>query len=202
MRKRTLYFVIFLLIFLFNCIELQAKDEIPEGWDKWVNSVYSPSAYEVGIDTKVFHSSPKSYYIKSNELTEIKTSYRPFASISQSLSSKDFWGKRIRVSAVLKGDSLNNKAVLFIHVLSRKDGKEEYLRQADDPIAGITGTTNWKQCSVVADVPENAHRFLYGLYIEGEGQAWIDDVNIEIVDKEIPEKGVWFPEKGKPYNLP
>ena len=29
MRKRTLYFVSFLLIFLFNCIELQAKDEIP-----------------------------------------------------------------------------------------------------------------------------------------------------------------------------
>jgi len=23
-----------------------------------------------------------------------------------------------------------------------------------------------------------------------------------IVGKEIPEKGVWFPEKGKPYNLP
>jgi len=202
MRKRTLYFVSFLLIFLFNCIELQAKDEIPEGWAKWVSSVYSPSAYEVGIDTKVFHSPPKSYYIKFIESDSKSNNYIPSGSIYQFLSGKDFLGKRIRVSAVLKGDSLNRKAVLFIHVLSRKDGKEEYLRQADDPIAGITGTTNWKQCSVVADVPENTHRFLYGLYIEGEGQAWIDDVNIEIVDKDIPEKGVWFPEKGKPYNLP
>jgi len=202
MRKRILYFVSFLLIFLFNCIELQAKDEIPDGWDKWVNSAYSPTAYEVGIDTKVFYSPPKSYYIKFIEPTSKSNNYIPSASIHQYLSGKDFLGKRIRVSAFLKGDSLNKKASLFIHIFSHKDGKAEYLRQADNPILGINGTTNWKLCSVVVDVPENAHRFLYGIYIEGEGQAWIDDVNIEIVGKDIPEKGVWFPKNGKPYNLP
>jgi len=170
MCRRTLYFVSFLLIFLFNCIELQAKDEIPEGWNKWDTQ----NVYEVGIDTKVFYSPPKSYYIKF--IGSVSKSYRYMlcGHIHQYLDSKEFLGKRIKVSAFLKGDNPNGKALLFIHVLSRKDGKEEYLRQADDPIAGITGTTNWKQCSVVADVPENAYHFLYGLYIEGEGRAGLD----------------------------
>jgi len=198
MRKRNLYFVSFLLIFLFNCIELQAKDEIPEGWNKWVNSQYSPSAYEAGIDTKVFHSPPKSYYIKFNELTEIKTSSRPTASIHQSLLIKDFLGKRIKLSAFLKGNNLTGKAAFYIHIHSVKDGREEYLRRGADD---IRGSTDWKLCTIIIDVEENASSFIYGLFIEGQGQVWVDDVNIEIVGKEIPEKGVWFPEKGKPYNL-
>jgi len=189
MCKRTLYFVSFLLILLVKCIELQAKDEIPEGWHKDSNG----AEYEVSIDKTIFRSAPKSYSIKSSESATPESGCELF----QTFDADKFLGKRIRISLFAKGD-IKNYSLLYLCVGS----KGRVIRGVNEL---ITSSVDWKNYTVVIDVAENVTYFRYGVTLSGRGQIWFDDLNIEIVGKDVPEKNVYFPtppKMDKPYNLP
>ena len=42
----------------------------------------------------------------------------------------------------------------------------------------IKGTTDWKEYSVVLDVPETATALAYGIFVSGAGTAWLNDVQM------------------------
>jgi len=192
---RTIFnYLVFCMMLIVSISSTPAKAEVPEGWIKWVSEKSPETAYEAGSDTKIYYSPPKSYYLKfiDNSKTEIAHSN---ASLYQDLRSDKYFGKRIKISAFLRGENLSDKARLFI--LISKDGK--HLKRAD---GGIVVSSDWKHDSVVADI-EDGSTFMYGLSMSGKGQAWIDDINIEIVGKDVPEKGViWQIEKDMPNNMP
>ena len=49
----------------------------------------------------------------------------------------------------------------------------------------IKGTTDWKEYSVVLDVPQNAHALAYGIFLTGTGTAWLNDVRLLEVGSEV-----------------
>lgn len=39
---------------------------------------------------------------------------------------------------------------------------------------------------IVLDVPEEAQEVAFGLLLTGKGQVWMDDLNFEVVGKDVP----------------
>ena len=50
----------------------------------------------------------------------------------------------------------------------------------------ITGTTDWKQYSLVVDVPADAQSLMFQATMLGTGEMWTDDFQIQIVDNNVP----------------
>src|SRR5262249_45969652 len=50
-------------------------------------------------------------------------------------------------------------------------------------------TTDWTRQEVVLDVPRNAVGVTYGFMLGGSGQAWLDDVAIDVVSEDVATTG-------------
>lgn len=61
----------------------------------------------------------------------------------------------------------------------------------------VTGTTDWKQYSVVLDVPDDAVNIYFGTLVQGAGNVWADDFKLETVGAEVAVTNKISPEAAK-----
>lgn len=111
---------------------------------------------------------------------------RGSAMLAQSIRADAYRGKRVRLSGYLKTIGVNEgTAVLFMRV----DG--EGVVQTSDYMQNrpVMLTTDWARQEVVLDIPRNAVGFTYGFMLGGSGQAWLDDVQIDVVGNDVPITG-------------
>jgi hypothetical protein len=108
------------------------------------------------------------------------------AMLAQSVRAEDYRGKRIRLSGYIKTIGVNEgTAVLFMRV----DG--DGVVQSSDYMQNrpVMLTTEWARQEIVLDVPRNAIGFTYGFLLGGSGQAWLDDVSLEVVSDNVALTG-------------
>lgn len=120
---------------------------LPPGW---FGGSSRAGLYEVGIDVGVRRSGTAAAYLTARG---IPTSGL-FSSIGQSVSAVSYRGKRLRLSAWVRADSISGDgAGLWMRV----DGATRAL--AFDNMIGtgraIRGTSDWVEYAVVLDVPEH-----------------------------------------------
>jgi hypothetical protein len=82
----------------------------------------------------------------------------------------------------MRGDGLNKELLAFDNMGNRP----------------IKGNTDWKLYEVVLDIPENTNKIAFGALLDGTGKVWIDDYNMEIVEKTVPTTGNY---SSSPKNL-
>lgn len=120
---------------------------------------------------------------------------RGSALLAQSIRADAYRGKRVRLSGYLKTIGVNEgTAVLFMRV----DG--EGVVQTSDYMQNrpLMFTNDWSRQEIVLDVPSDAIGVTYGFLLSGSGQAWLDDVQIEEVGKDVATTG----QPGGLYPLP
>ena len=111
---------------------------------------------------------------------------RGSAMLAQSIRADMYRGKRIRLSGYLKTINVNQgTAVLFMRV----DGNgvvqtSDYMQNRPMML-----TTDWQREDIVLDIPRDAIGVTYGFLLGGTGQAWLDEVSIEVVGKDVPTTG-------------
>lgn len=111
---------------------------------------------------------------------------RGSAMLAQSIRADQYRGKRIRLSGYLKTIGVNEgTAVLFMRV----DGDgvvqtSDYMQ--DRP---LMLTTDWGKQELVLDVPRSAIGITYGFLLGGSGQAWLDEVELEVVGNDVAVTG-------------
>jgi hypothetical protein len=49
----------------------------------------------------------------------------------------------------------------------------------------IEGTIDWKKYEIVLDVPEGSVDIAFGILLDGKGQAWVDDLQFDVVGKDV-----------------
>lgn len=111
---------------------------------------------------------------------------RGSAMLAQSVRADTYRGKRIRLSGYLKTIGVNEgTAVLFMRV----DG--DGVVQTSDYMQNrpMMLTTDWARQDIVLDIPRDAIGITYGFLLGGSGQAWLDDVAIEVVGNDVPTTG-------------
>jgi WD40 repeat protein/serine/threonine protein kinase len=148
--------------------------EVAKGW-----TVLAPDKPdgEIGLDSNVRHSGNRSLFIKS----KVPRPSRIPTRITQQFWADDYRGKRLRLSGYVKTEDVEQAACLYLNLNCR-------TRQVVDSMEDrpITGTRDWRICEIVLDVPEDVLNIVFGVSLLGNGQAWFDDLQFDVVGQDVP----------------
>src|SRR5688572_32210975 len=144
---------------------------------QWFGS--APQQFEVGLDSDVKRGGRSSAYIRT--LTR-KVLANQFGVLTQTVRADAYRGSRVRLSGWLRtSDVTGGGASLWL----RSDGLG--LQPFDNmEVRRLTGTEDWREVSIVADIPEDAVGMAFGVIMVSPGILWADDLRLEIVDTSIP----------------
>jgi hypothetical protein len=152
-------------------------EQFAEGW---TGPKRGTSDYEVGLDTRIMHGGKASAYLKPTT-----DQPRRFGTLSQRFAADQYRGKRLRMTAFVKSQDVEDRATLSMTV----HGKEMTGLVWDNMYARpIKGSNDWKEYAIVLDVPADAAgatEIVFGLYFRGKGQVWVDDFQFETVGQDV-----------------
>ncbi len=164
--------------------------------DGWFRAGQDPDDYEIGIDTRTFHSGEQSGYIKHKA-----SQPRSFATLMQMFKATTFHGQRIRLTAFAKSEGIEDWAGLWMRVDGPHRTTYQFDNMKDRP---IKGTTDWEEYEIVLDVPDDSLNIAFGVLLSGKGQIWVDDFKFNTVSTSTPTTDPGRHEKplrNEPINL-
>ncbi|CAG0936708.1 hypothetical protein TFLX_05593 [Thermoflexales bacterium] len=143
----------------------------------WYIDGDDPASYEFGIDQSVAYTGQASGFIRAKADVPKGT-----GALMQGTSADSYRGKRIRLSAYIKTEEVERQAGLWLRI---NRSQIQTLRFADMNNRPIQGTTDWQKYDLVLDVPAEATHISFAFFLMGRGQAWVDDVQLEVVGQEV-----------------
>jgi erythromycin esterase len=103
--------------------------------------------------------------------------------LTQRLNATSYRDKRIRLRVAARAEikGIGDNAYVILRVTKQGIGPQSTAFDSRDknPIA----SAEWREYEIVADVPKDADTISYGLFLVGDGKAWLDTVLIEVVEK-------------------
>ena len=144
---------------------------MPVGWMRTLNG--AANSYVFSVDTVVKHSDKASASIKfacGDEQDNV-------GYLQQIISAGEYRGKRLRLTGWIKTANAN-RAGLWLSV----DSDRRLLGFDNMWNRSARGDTDWQQYSVILDVPNEAVNIRFGAILSGKGQAWADDLRLDVVD--------------------
>ncbi len=138
-----------------------------------------PSQFKYGLDDEVVYNGDASAYISSK-----KSNYNS-AWLTQEISAAPYAGKRLKMSAMVKSSNVGKKAWagIFLNIKGNDFKKAGFDNLYDK---NIGGQTDWVRCKIVMDIPAESKTINFGLYKVYGGDAWIDDIQLDIVNADVP----------------
>lgn len=138
----------------------------------------APHGYLYELDKSVRYKNEPSACISSKP--SIAEEKEDFAQITQKFRARNYLGKRLRFSGMLKTDG-KSRAVLY----STVNGNNGLL--SFDGMQGKDITSSeWQPASIVFDVPPESKSIAIGAHINGLGKIWVSGLTLEEVGKEVP----------------
>jgi hypothetical protein len=167
-----------ILIVLLESVAIasQARD-LPAGWFR---AGSNPADYEMAVDPSGGRNGAAAF-IKSRTAAPTVDG---FGTLMQQFTGEEYRGKRLRLSGYVKASGISNWSGLWMRV----DGPDKTTPLAFDNMQGrpIKGTQDWRRYEIVLDVPPTATSIAFGILLAGPGQAWIDDLQFEVVGATVP----------------
>jgi hypothetical protein len=106
------------------------------------------------------------------------------ATLRQAFQPDSVRGKRLRFRAMVRSELEEGFAGLWMRVDGPGAGDVlAFDNMSDRP---IQGSTEWTAHEIVLDVPVASSSVIFGILLSGRGQAWMDQVRIEVVDASVP----------------
>jgi hypothetical protein len=161
--------------------ESGAPGEVPPGW------LQATSQPQPGAAIRVVSEEPRNgaqAALLSRDATAAPTST---VNLLQLVDAASYRGRRVRFRMAAKVDTPTSPAQMWMRI----DGPSApnatppslFLDTMDDrPIVA----KDWNYYEIVADVPQDAARILFGVYLVGVGRAWVDDASFETVTRVDP----------------
>jgi len=161
-------------LFTIQEVSMESTFRIPKGW---FVSGDAPDDYDIGVDPTLTYENHPCVIIKA------KPNPGEFAALAQHVKADAYHGKRLRFSAALRSQDLKNRTALFMRI-SDAHGKNLAFDNMRNRF--VTGTTDWAHYAIVLDVAEEAEDIVFGFLMSLDGQAWMADVQLEVVEKSVP----------------
>jgi hypothetical protein len=137
--------------------------------------------YAMGSDASVMRDGHASTYIKNKVANPTS-----WGSTMQALPADDVRGKRLMVTGYIKTSAIAHYAEYWVRV----DGADHQVLAYDDMSnRPLSGTADWRAFTIVLDVPASATSVSMGLLLNGTGEAWVGDVSVAVVMKDVPLTG-------------
>jgi hypothetical protein len=151
-----------------------AQDAVPSGW------MLGGAGYQAGLDREIRHGGAASAFLRSGTGSEAA-----FGTLMQAVGVGDYGGRRVRLSGFCRAGAVTGWAGLWLRV----DGPSGPLAMDNMQSRPIKGTSAWTEHAVVLDVPAQATGLAFGVLLAGQGQIWIDDLQLEVVDETVAVTG-------------
>lgn len=121
-----------------------------------------------------------------------------FVTAMQQLAADGYRGKRVRLSAKVRGDAVKNWAGLWMRV----DGDKGVVLAFDNMKSRpLKGTFDWQGASVVLDVAPEATALAFGVLQDGDGATLAGQLAIEIVGTDVATTNMTHTMSKAPPNL-
>jgi serine/threonine protein kinase len=134
-----------------------------------------PDEYEHGLD-RTFSARGAVAYIRNRTLRAEGT-----ATLVQYLDVSLYVGRRVRVSALLRSNAIDQFGGLLFGIVHSGGAVLGNRRNL-----AFHGTNEWSKQSVVFDVDGAPTGLAIGFGLSGPGAIWADNFSIEVVDASIP----------------
>jgi erythromycin esterase len=143
----------------------------------WMGGSPNEPAYAAGVDREVVHGGKGAVFVRM-------TGARPldFGALVQAVRAEPYHGRRIRLSGFIRTEGANGGAGLWMRV----DGTDAVLALDNMDSRRIRWTRDWQEAEIVLDVAPQARTIAFGLILVGNGRAWLDDIRIEAIGKDVP----------------
>jgi hypothetical protein len=155
-----------------------ALAKLPDGW---IKAGDRPNAYDMDVDPTALFGGKPSARVRSKE-----KAIDGFGTLMQTVKAGDYRGKRVRLTANVKTENVEDWAGLWMRVDSGNRRATSFDNMEDRP---MKGTLDWKPYQVVLDVDNEADAVAFGILLEGTGTVWLNQARIEVVDKTVPTTG-------------
>lgn len=154
--------------------EKATETTIPKGW---IMAGANPLEFDASIDSSTSHSGTQCALLTHNKNISGNSAW---GTLMQSFSPKKYLEKRLRMSVWIKTADIEGS----VNAWMRVDGPERGKMLAFDNMCNrpIKNVKQWKEYSVVLDVPKEATNIAFGVYLAGRGRAWLDDFSLTTVD--------------------
>lgn len=150
-----------------------SEGEIVKKIKEW-RFVGDEGGYSTGIDYDIKHNGDYSAYIKS------KGASKPGSLTYNIFNENIYRGKTIKFSAYIRVNSIEI-ANLFTSAYSLGVDKFKFIDSEDENL--IDGPTSWNYYEVIFNIPQNTDYISFGIFLNGKGEIWIDDVALEVMQK-------------------
>ncbi len=164
----------------FGCGDAQATSE-PSGdqpacvagaaqpQSQWFLAGKDPTAYAIAEDPLVTESGDPTETLRATVPTPAN-----FGTVMQTVGPDAFLGQRLTFSALVKTEDVEQEAGLWMRVDGPPgQGVLAFYNMSDEP---LTGSEDWTLQQVTLDVAPEADSVSLGLWLEGPGQVWLDQV--------------------------
>jgi len=167
-------------------VQASTVDEaVPKPWFK--NGQEPASKVCVaGVDTGVEQAGTPNLTLKCD------TKENGFVGVMQQFSAKDYIGKRVRFSALVKAQGVEEWGGLWMRV----DQGRQVVAFDNMQNRPIKGSLDWTSQAVVLDVPKPTAAadgspgamtgLFFGVLLNGKGQLWISNLQFEVVGSDVP----------------
>ena len=100
-----------------------------------------------------------------------------FADLRQAILAENYQNTRIRLSADIKTDGVEQQAGLYLRVIDPAMTKPPEERQQ----VTFQGTHDWTRSEIQVEVPPESMHILFGISLTGKGQIWVTNVQLESI---------------------
>lgn len=166
----------------------ERSSEAPRGW---FLAGDDPNDYESGVDRNKTYRGKPSGYMKSREAP------KGFGTMMQMFNANLYAGKRLRMTGIAKSEGVTGWAGFWMRIDGSSGKQLGFDNMQDRPINGTTGWTH----QIVLDVPDNSVHVAFGVLLDGPGQVWVADVQLDSVGKNVPTTNAVEHYPDRPVNL-
>lgn len=167
---RKLQVKLFSVVLLLSCVALERAVAQPFSWSKGGSRAQD---YDAGGDPTVSHGSANGGFLKSRV-----ASINGFGTYQTSIAPGQYRNQAIRFSAYVKTVNVASYVGLWMRVDAAGSQILSFDNMGTRP---IVGTTDWEHYEIILDVPENSTIIIFGILMEGTGEAYIDGLQVEPV---------------------
>lgn len=150
---------------------------LPSGW---LQAGSAKGTCEGSVMPAAGAPSPKVFNIECKHGTE------GFSTLMQQIGSADYAGKRVRLSAQVRGDHVAAWAGLWMRADSGQRPGTAFDNMSDRP---LKGEFSWQPAEVVLDIPADATTLSFGFLLEGKGRLQATQFQLEVVPTSTPTTG-------------
>jgi len=180
---------VFAIILAASIVPEGAGAQVPIGWQ---SSGTTLQDFTVGFDIsrqsggRLEAGSPEG----SGYIAAVVSEPIGVATLTQAIRADDYRGKRVRLSGFVRASTgISSSTTLVLRV----EGNGSVLGAdwiSRTPAVEPAWTSNWMRREIVVDVPNNSTGLRFGFMKQGRGQAWLRNVELEVVGSDVALTGI------------